>query len=428
MGSPPPRHLKESPAPSKPRHSGTPRRRRSRIVATLLAVTVVASGLTLVSAKATGHSIRPPGFGLLPAIWVNQDGDDGRADPGRASDRAKASPAPATSAPDAGAAGVSVSPQGGGGSGSLKEASSGLVLTSPNALRLYPFIGHVTVQSAGWADLEPRPGVYDFSPIDRALQALQGRPDAKARLRIYAGFRAPRWLDGVAGPCVPIGGGVSGRSGCAPRFWTAAYLDRFERFMAAVAARYERNPQVTEVINPACSTVFAEPFILGIGSDRASAGRLAAAGLNEASHRNCLERSTAAMDRVFDTTRIVLDGHTKWQLVTSDGRRADSWEKERDLLNVLRGRYGAKLVVEDHGLGPTDSCPPGQSLANAGSWYCWMASLPAPKGFQFTLRGGSMSAAASNGVAMRACFLEFAGFTKIDARTVDARLESNPGC
>jgi hypothetical protein len=426
MGSPVPRHLKESPAPSKPRHAGTPRRRRGRIVVTLLAVTVAASGLTLVSANATGHSIRPPGFGLLPAIWVNHD--DGKADPDRVSDRAGARSAPATSSPDAGAADAAASPQGGGGSGSLKEASSGLVLTSPNALRLYPFIGHVTMQSAGWADLEPRPGVYDFSPIDRALQALQGRPDAKARLRIYAGFRAPRWLDGVAGPCVPIGGGVSGRSGCAPRFWTAAYLDRFERFMAAVAARYERNPQVTEVINPACSTVFAEPFILGIGSDRASAGRLAAAGLNEASHRNCLERSTAAMDRVFDTTRIVLDGHTKWQLVTSDGRRADSWEKERDLLNALRGRYGAKLVVEDHGLGPTDSCAPGQSLANAASWYCWMASLPAPKGFQFTLRGGSMSAAASNGVAMRACFLEFAGFTRIDARAVDARLESNPGC
>ena len=424
MGSPAPRHVKKPPAPPKPRHAGTPRRRRARIVVTLLAVTVAASGLTLVSAKATGHGLRPPGFGLLPAIWVNHDG---KADPGRTSDRARARPALATSAPDGGAPDASASPQG-GGSGSLKEASSGLVLTSPNALRLYPFISHVTVQSAGWADLEPRPGVYDFAPIDRALQALQGRPDAKARLRIYAGFRAPRWLDGVAGPCVPIGGGVSGQSGCAPRFWTDAYLDRFERFMAAVAARYEGNPQVTEVINPACSTVFAEPFILGIGSDRAAAGRLAAAGLDEASHRHCLERSTAAMDRVFHTTRIVLDGHTKWQLVTSDGRRADSWEKERDLLNALRGRYGAKLVVEDHGLGPTDSCAPGQSLANAASWYCWMASLPAPKGFQFTLRGGSMNVAAGNGVAMRACFLEFAGFTKIDARTVDARLESNPGC
>ena len=425
MGSPPPRHLKEPPAAPAPRHAGAPRRRRGRIVVTLLAVTVVASGLTLVSAKATGHSIRPPGFGLLPAIWVNHD--DEKSDRGRSADRAEARPAPATSAPDAQAPDTPTSPQG-GGSANLKEASSGLVLTSPNALRLYPFIDNVTVQSAGWADLEPRPGVYDFSPIDRALQALQGRPDAKARLRIYAGFRAPRWLDGVAGPCVPIGGGVSGRSGCAPRFWTDAYLDRFERFIAAVAERYERNPQVTEVINPSCSTVFAEPFILGIGSDRGSAGRLAAAGLNEASHRNCLERSTAAMDRVFDTTRIVLDGHTKWQLVTPDGRRADSWEKERDLLNDLRGRYGAKLVVEDHGLGPTDSCAPGQSLANAASWYCWMASLPAPKGFQFTLRGGSMSAAASNGLAMRACFLEFAGFTRIDARAVDARLESNPGC
>jgi Beta-galactosidase len=425
MAMPGPRHLKEPPAPKPPRHAGPPRRRLSRMAATALALTLIASAITVVSANATNHGTRRPGFGLLPALLF--DGRDRQASERRepaAQPRPAARPRPAapttttSAAPDA-------EPSGGQGGGTLKEASSGLVLTSPNALRQYPFINNITIQSAGWADLEPRPGAYDFSPIDRVLQA---HPEARARLRIYAGFRAPRWLDGVAGACVPVGGGVSGRSGCAPRFWTDAYLDRFERFMAALAQRYEANPRVVEVINSACSTVFAEPFILGIGSDRDSAQRLAAAGLNEASHRNCLERSTAAMARVFGSTRVVLDGHTKWQLVTSDGRRADSWEKERDLLNELRARYGAKLVVEDHGLGPEDSCIPGQSLANAGSWYCWLASLPAPKGFQFTLRGGSMSAAAANGVGMRACFLEFAGFTKIDARTVDARLEGNPGC
>jgi Beta-galactosidase len=420
MGMPDPRHLKEPPTPVPPRHAGPPRRRLGRMVAISLALTLVASGIMVVSASATGHANRRPAFGLLPALLFHgKDRDAGRQRPVPPT---RPRPAPATTAPPAAAA-----PNGGGGGdgGGLKEASSGLVLTSPDALRQYPFINNITIQSAAWADLEPRPGAYDFSPIDRVLAA---HPNAKARLRIYAGFRAPRWLDGVAGPCVPIGGGVSGRSGCAPRFWTDAYLDRFGQFMAALAQRYEGNPRVVEVINPACSTVFAEPFILGIGSDRASAQRLAAAGLNEASHRNCLERSTADMARAFGSTRIVLDGHTKWQLLTSDGRRADSWEKERDLLNELRGRYGAKLEVEDHGLGPTDSCAPGQSLASASSWYCWMASLPAPKGFQFTLRGGSMSAAAANGMGMRACFLEFAGFTKIDAQLVNARLEGNPGC
>jgi hypothetical protein len=423
MGMPAPRHLKQPPAPEPTRRTGRPRRRLGRMVAAAVALTLLASGITVVSAGATNHGSRRPGFGLLPALVFR--GHDRQAS-GQRQEAVRPQPsAPATSATTSPAPNAGVRGGQGGGGGALKEASSGLILTQPNGLRQYPFIDDITIQSSGWADLEPRPGAYDFSPIDRVLQA---HPEAKARLRIYAGFRAPRWLDGVAGACVPIAGGVSGRSGCVPRFWTDAYLDRFERFMTALAQRYEANPQVVGVINSACSSVFAEPFILGIGSDRASAQRLGAAGLNEASHRNCLERSTAAMARVFGSTRIVLDGHTRWQLVTSDGRRADSWEKERDLLNDLRARYGAKLVVEDHGLGPADNCTPGQSLAAASSWYCWLASLPAPKGFQFTLLGGSMSAAADNGVGMRACFLEFAGFTKIDARTVNARLEGNPGC
>jgi hypothetical protein len=134
------------------------------------------------------------------------------------------------------------------------------------------------------------------------------------------------------------------------------------------------------------------------------------------------------MDAALQRTRIVLDGHTKWQMVTPDGCRADSWDKERDLLNDPRGRYGGKLVLEDHGLGPADGCAPGQSLSGAGSWCCWLASLPAPKGFQFTLRGGSMSAAASNGLQMNACFLEFAGFIRIAAQQIDAQPSANPGC
>ena len=64
------------------------------------------------------------------------------------------------------------------------------------------------------------------------------------------------------------------------------------------------------------------------------------------------------MGAALQRTRIVLDGHTKWQMVTPDGRRADSWDKERDLLNDPRGRYGGKLVLEDHGLGPADGCAP----------------------------------------------------------------------
>jgi hypothetical protein len=435
MGSSAPPQLgKPKQRPAVPQHAGHHRRPRKRaaLVVVMFVVLTVGTGLTMVSAGAIGlGGGRSPASSLGRALLFMRANHD-RAGSKPAATDAGANPAPTTTAP-AIAAPAAADPTTAALAGSadtpsltgLKAASSGLILTRPNALSLYPFIDDMTIQSVDWAQLEPRPGAYDFSAVD---QVLRSHPNAKARLRIYAGFRAPRWLDGVSGPCVPISGGVSGISGCTPRFWTDAYLGRYARFTQALAAHYDPNPQVVGVINAACSTVFAEPFILGIGSDRASAQRLAAAGLSEASHRHCIEQSTASMDTAFRRTRIVLDGHTKWQIVTPDGGRADSWAKERDLLNGLRGRYGGKLVVEDHGLGPTDMCSPGQPLSSASSWYCWLASLPAPKGFQFSLRGGSMSAATANGLQMNACFLEFAGFTQIAAQQVDTRLSANPGC
>ena len=76
-------------------------------------------------------------------------------------------------------------------------------------------------------------------------------------------------------------------------------------------------------------------------------------------------------------------------------------------------------MLEDHGLGPDDrECrTPGQPRRTAGSWYCYMAGLHSPPsayGWQFTLNGGAMTEAADAGVAMGACFLEYAAFDALD--------------
>ena len=89
------------------------------------------------------------------------------------------------------------------------------------------------------------------------------------------------------------------------------------------------------------------------------------------------------------------------------------------MLNELTTRYGNRLVLDDHGLGPDDSvCPaPGEGRNTASSWYCYMSGLrrsPTVYGWQFTLNGGSMAAAAAAGVRMGACFLEFAAFQSLD--------------
>jgi len=312
-----------------------------------------------------------------------------------------------------------------GGSG-LKPALVGLVVTEPRALATVPYAGFGTINTT-WAELEPRKGDYDFAAVEATLT---GRPDIRFRLRIRTGHDAPAWLKDETGGCVPVEPStVNGAPGCVARYWRPPFLERFALLMREVARRYEKDWQLVDVANGACSTAYAEPFILGV--DEPSLARLAAAGLTRTRQRTCIQRSTAAMMTAFTRTRVSVAGHGAWELV--DGR---SWEAERALLDQLRARYPGRLVLEDHGLGPDDEvcAVPGEPSATAASWHCYLTGLPAaetPHGWQLTLNDGSMSEAAWAGVEMGACYLEYAAFQQLsedERRQVhDALVDNCPG-
>src|SRR5436190_11874293 len=123
---------------------------------------------------------------------------------------------------------------------------------------------------------------------------------------------------------------------CPARYGRRPFLESFGRLMEAVAGRYEDDWQVVDVANSACSTAYAEPFILGV--DDSSLAALAEAGLTRGRQRACIVGSTEAMMSSFTRTRISLAGHRSWEFV--DGR---SWTSERDLLNDLLERYPGRL-------------------------------------------------------------------------------------
>jgi hypothetical protein len=291
----------------------------------------------------------------------------------------------------------------------LKPALRGLVVTEPRKLRTVRYADYASMKLR-WNAVETRPGVFDFSVIDRALN---NHPQIRFRLRFMAGIHAPQWVKEDAGGCVWITpDSPNGDSGCAARFWRRSYHQDYGNLMKAVAARYEHDWQVVEIPNSQCTTIYAEPFILG--ADDASVHRLWRAGYTKHRHARCLRRSTSRLMHLFPRTRVSLAGHSRWQFIR-EGVGTASWTAERKLLNRFVGRYGKHLVLEDHGLGPDDrECrTPGQPRRTAGSWYCYMAGLhrsPVRYGWQFTLNGGAMTEAADAGVAMGACYLEYAAF------------------
>jgi hypothetical protein len=318
--------------------------------------------------------------------------------------------------------------------GNLKPGLRGLIVTQPDNLDMVPYAEFGSVKLR-WNSIEIAPGVYDFGLLD---SVLNDHPDIKFRVRFMAGIHAPQWVKDRSGgavqhyPSTPNGG-----SGMVPRYWTPAYLTDYMTLMRAVADRYETNPQVVEIPNSMTTTVYAEPFILG--ADAATIDRYWQAGYTKDAHEAGLRLSILGMMSLFPTTRISLAGHSKWQFIVQgtggpgDGKAASSWEDERTLLNDLSATYGKRLVLEDHGLGPNDTAPFDESRETAKSWYAYMAGLRSSEqtyGWQFTLNGGSMETAADMGVAMGACFLEFAAFAAIPEpkrRQVHDALLANAG-
>lgn len=290
----------------------------------------------------------------------------------------------------------------------LKPALAGLVVIEPRALATVPYAEFGTITTT-WKRIQPSRGRYDFSEVDAVLDA---HPEVRFRLRIRSGRDAPYWVKQATGGCVTVHPSTAnGAEGCVAKFWRPRFLRHYTALMDEVARRYEEDPRVVDVANGACSTAYAEPFILG--ADAASLARLAEAGLTRAAHEACITGATAAMMEAFRRTRVSLAGHGAWEF--TDG---SSWVAERDLLNELRARYPYRLVLEDHGLGPDDEvCPsPGQPAEKALSWHCYLAGLaPAdtPHGWQLTLNGGSMSEAVRAGIDMGACYLEYAAFQQL---------------
>jgi hypothetical protein len=327
----------------------------------------------------------------------------------------------------------------------LKKLGRGLYLIgNPRGLSK-SFIDHMVV-GGPWAAFEPRDQTFDGPGWERIGGALRRYPKAKLRIRILAGRGAPRFVKQLGGP--PISGpgkdcsdegGIAivqpsnQLSSCVPYFWEDPVLDQYAELMTEVARRFEESDRVLDVVNSACMTNWAEPFIRS-GSDLDSNTRLWKAGLNERTDRRCQLRSMEIHDRVFRTTRTSLAAHQQWQVIVDPATDADgvapSWTKERELLDRFRNAYGNKLVVQNNGLGAGEGCSGGGETSEL---FCWMVDDTGPNGFQtegdrkLERDGTTILDVAARGIRMGACFIEHNhfGLNHRRARRYDARLRAN---
>jgi hypothetical protein len=316
-----------------------------------------------------------------------------------------------------------------------------------------PFVDHAVVM-VSWADLETADQRFDGAGW-RTIDDARAR-GLKIRLRIMAGIHAPsfvkrlghapvsgRGTSNVDGLAYDIDCSASGgiavynphdhTGACAAFFWTTPVQDQYEQLMREVARRYESAPEVREVVDSACMTIYAEPFYRAHG-DRGSNLRLWNAGLSLATDRACHERAIRVHAAAFPTTRTSL-AINAWDVITDQDSEyvRPSFAPTTEFVGWAREQLGRRLVLQNNGLGESDRSPSGATAAT--NVYCYLGAAAPPKGFQSeTLErlGGEAGfySAVANAVGMGANFVEApSGYTQFDVerlRQADEALEATP--
>jgi hypothetical protein len=135
-----------------------------------------------------------------------------------------------------------------------------------------PAFGGVVVNQT-WAQLEPAQGQFDFSTLDASLAAVTAynaqHTDAPlgVRLRVFGAYAAPEWAKTLDGTPITVPANLPDNTGgTLGQWWKPQYRSAWAALQQALAARYDGNSVLREVAVSSCSTLTAEPFVMGPGT------------------------------------------------------------------------------------------------------------------------------------------------------------------
>lgn len=238
----------------------------------------------------------------------------------------------------------------------LKEPMSGLIDRAEPATGPHASVVDAFVVRVDWSELQPEqePGTdhgaeLDTTTIDQAL-AVAGAEGMTVRLRVVGGIHAPGWakaLDGAAIPWYSDGAPV----GTIGRFWSARYGAAYQNLQERLAARYDDDPLIADVVISRCTTEFAEPYIRQTGQLALNRPGLQAAGYTSAADDQCHFDEIDAHD-VWKSTRSYL-AFNPYQRI-DDG----TWTASVDLpftyqmIDYCRAALGERCVLGNNSLEP----------------------------------------------------------------------------
>lgn len=101
-----------------------------------------------------------------------------------------------------------------------------------------------------WATMEPSPGEYNWSHFDEVL-ALAEAHDKQVGISVAAGIFCPKWIyrEGVESFDMAMNNRLGGgRVKTMPVIWDPEFVEYWDRFIAALAARYNGHPRLKFIV------------------------------------------------------------------------------------------------------------------------------------------------------------------------------------
>jgi hypothetical protein len=258
-----------------------------------------------------------------------------------------------------------------------------------------------------WAELQPVAGgpIAPDNAIDQAITDVDAWNAANPthpellKVRIVAGIHSPTWADNLGGACYEVTDPNSGESGCSPRFWTQAFSDAYYQFEAELAAKYDGNPAIGEVLMAKNATVYNESLIRQTESPATVTAMLAAGYTTTVDEQEqildieslgtyWLHTHVGFAFNPYQTVNPVAEDEAFTQELIADGRQV----------------LGDQLVIENNSLRQS-------YLGGSGSYqsmYAFMDQVGGPIAFQTSTigRAGSLAAVLDGAVALSASSVE----------------------
>ncbi|GIJ79927.1 hypothetical protein SAMN05443287_102449 [Micromonospora phaseoli] len=262
----------------------------------------------------------------------------------------------------------------------LKEPLRGLIDRAGPASGAYAPVVDGFVIRVNWSDLQPQQqagtdhgGDLDTTAIDDALAAAT-TAGMSTRLRVVGGIHAPDWAKTLGGgdPIPWYAEGV--QVGTIGPFWTAAYGTAYQNLQDRLAAMYDDEPRLLDVVISRCTTEFAEPYIRQTGQLSLNRPGLEAAGYTGAADDQCHRDEIDAHD-VWERTRSYLAFNPYQRIDEVSWTGSVDMPFTRAMIDYCRASLGERCVLGNNSIYP-------DRPNNYFTMYAYIAAKGGPISYQ----------------------------------------------